>query len=81
MTYVARSTKVMFSAISATRFASREAMIWYAEGGWAPFTAPFMDLGAFEPPTGFFDRETGALLAVRCTGADATEAGILTGFW
>jgi hypothetical protein len=33
-TYFSRSTKVMFSAISATRFAMRDAMIVYGEVAW-----------------------------------------------
>ena len=42
VSYFSRSTKVMFSAISATRFAIREAMMVYGEA-WccAPFAAPF----------------------------------------
>lgn len=41
--YLGRSTNVMFSAISATRFAMRPAMISYGEGMWCdtPLAAPF----------------------------------------
>lgn len=77
--YFSRSTKVMFSAISATRFAIREAMIVYGDACCcAPFTAPLAPFWVFfaTVPAGF--REAVALLVVRLTGAEATEAGIVT---
>ena len=65
----------MFSAISATRLAMREAMMPYGDGGEV-LTAPLVAFGA-GLLTGFFVREAGVLLVVRLTGADATEAGML----
>lgn len=80
-TYCCRSTNVIFSAISATRFAIRDAMIVYGDicGGCASFTAPFV-WGFFAAlAVGFFVREVVVLLVVRFTGAEATEAaGILS---
>lgn len=78
-TYLSRSTNVMFSAISATRFAIREAMIVYGDACcWSPFVAPLAVLCVFCPAVeaAFLGREAAAF--VRLTGADATEAGILT---
>lgn len=70
----------MFSAISATRFAIREAMMVYGDicAWFAPFTAPFVCGFLAAVAAGFFVREAVVLLVVRLTGADATEAGILT---
>lgn len=79
-TYFSRSTKVMFSAISATRLAIREAMISYGDGWWAPLTAPLTACWGFAADlaaAGFLGREAGVLLVVRLTGAEATEAGIV----
>lgn len=48
LAYFSRSTKVMFSAISATRFAILDAMISYGDGMWfgtplgTPLAIPFM---------------------------------------
>jgi len=70
----------MFSAISATRFAIREAMIVYGDAWFcAPLTAPLVALCDFFAGAlaGFFAREAGVLLVVRLTGAEATEAGIV----
>jgi hypothetical protein len=73
-TYFSRSTNVMFSAISATRLAMREAMMPYGDG-WPLAPAP---LAVFCGRTaGFLAREAVGLLVVRLTGAEATEAGIL----
>jgi len=58
--YFSRSTKVMFSAISATRFAILDAMISYGDGMWfgtplgTPLAMPFM--------AGFFGRVAAAPL-------------------
>lgn len=74
----------MFSAISATRFAIRDAMIVYGDACcWAlfaaPFAAPFALLCVFLPEVeaAFLGREAAVLAELRFTGADATEAGIL----
>jgi hypothetical protein len=84
-TYFSRSTKVMFSAISATRFAILEAMMVYGDICCcdAPFDAPFVWGFLFALAEGFFaDLEAVVLLAERLTGADATEAaGILKGVY
>lgn len=68
----------MFSAISATRFAILDAIIVYGDiCGCAPLVAPFVTACAFFC-AGFFVREAAVRLAVRLTGAEATEAaGIL----
>lgn len=81
--YFSRSTKVMFSAISATRFAMRDAMIVYGEACcWTPFATPLVACCVFfaAAPAGFVAREAVALLGVRLTGAEATEAGIAADF-
>jgi len=72
----------MFSAISATRLAIRDAIIVYGDMlfGCAPFVAPLVEgalfLVAF--PAVFFDLEAAVRFDVRFTGAEATEAaGIL----
>jgi hypothetical protein len=71
----------MFSAISATRFAILLAMIVYGEACcMAPFAAPLAVLCVFFPAVeaAFLGREAAVLVDVRFTGADATEAGILS---
>lgn len=77
VTYLSRSTNVMFSAISATRLAIREAIIVYGDMlGLAPLGAPLVAGAAFlvTVPVAFLVRDAGARLVVRFTGAEATEA-------
>ena len=75
----------MFSAISATRFAILDAIMPYGEAcctaPFAPFDAPFTALLAGFLAAVLVDffvvRETFVLWAVRWTGAEAMEAGIV----
>lgn len=71
----------MFSAISATRFAILDAMMVYGDMlGCAPLVTPLVADCAFLVAfcAGFLVRDAVVRLAVRLTGAEATEAaGIL----
>ena len=76
--YFSRSTNVMFSAISATRFAMRDAMIVYGDACcWAPLAAPLVAFCVFFAAVLAGFREAVVLLVVRLTGAEATEAGMV----
>ena len=76
--YFSRSTNVMFSAISATRFAMRDAMSVYGDACcWAPLTAPLAAFCVFFVAAFAGFRDAVVLLVVRLTGAEATEAGMV----
>ena len=76
----------MFSAISATLLAILDAMIVYGDMfGWAPLETPFAAAFAAAgvrlpavPVAAPAFRDATVRFAVRLTGADATDAGILT---
>lgn len=82
VTYRSRSTNVIFSAISATRFAILDAMMPYGDGVCtAPFVAAPLAVG-FGFVLEAFLRDAGVFALVRLTGAEAMEAaGIFVLFW